>query len=88
MKLAAPLPATLMELFDMEVIRQRLHLSVPSLVFFLMGLACMVGALLTGFVYRPSTVVDWQAVQAWRIEWLLAATAAMLAGILLKRKDA
>jgi hypothetical protein len=71
----------------MEVIRQRLGLSVSSLVFFLIGLTCLVGALLTGFVYRASTVLDWQAVQLWRIEWLLAASASLLAGILVKKRD-
>jgi hypothetical protein len=29
--------------------------------------------------------LDWQAVQLWRIEWLLGATASFLAGILLKK---
>jgi hypothetical protein len=38
-------------------------------------------------VYKEDTLVDWQAVQAWRIEWLLAAMAALLAGILLKKKN-
>jgi hypothetical protein len=87
-KIASREPFSPIQLLDMEVIRQRLRLSVGSLVFFLLALACMAGALLTGFVYRPSTVLDWQAVQTWRIEWLLAATAAMLGGILLKKKDA
>ncbi len=85
---ATPQPASLAQLLDMEVIRKRLSLSVPSLVFFLMGMACMTGALLTGFVYRASTVLDWEAVQSWRIEWLLASIAAMLAGILIKKRDA
>jgi len=38
----------------------------------------------TGLVYTASTVLDWQAVQIWRIEWLLAAVVAFLGGILLK----
>jgi hypothetical protein len=37
-------------------------------------------------IYKAQTMVDWQAIQTWRIEWLLGATAALLAGILLKRK--
>ena len=76
------------QLVDMEVIRKLLGLSWGSLVFFIMGLTFMLGALLTGFVYRVSTALDWQAVQMWRIEWLLAAAAAMLAGILLKKRNA
>jgi hypothetical protein len=44
-------------------------------------------AVLTGVIYREDTLVDWQAVQVWRIEWLLAAAVALLAGILLKKKN-
>ncbi|HKD85186.1 MAG TPA: zinc ribbon domain-containing protein [Terriglobales bacterium] len=69
-------------LFDM---RQRLGLSVASLIFLLLGIGCIVAAVLIGFIYKADTLVDWQAIQLWRIEWLLAASAAMLAGILLKR---
>jgi hypothetical protein len=36
-------------------------------------------------VFTATTVLDWQAVQVWRIEWLLAAAVAFLAAILLKR---
>jgi len=63
----------------------RLGLSPVSLAFFLVGAICLVAALVTGAIYKTDTLVDWQAVQLWRIEWLLAASAAMLAGILLKR---
>ena len=49
-------------------------------------MTCMVAALLTGILYKTDTLVDWQAVQLWRIEWLLASSAALLAGILLKRR--
>ena len=69
-------------LFDL---RQRLGLSVATVVFFLLGIVCMVAAALTGLIYKADTLVDWQAIQLWRVEWLLAASAAMLAGILLKR---
>jgi hypothetical protein len=31
------------------------------------------------------TLVDWQAIQFYRAEWLLGATAAFVAGILLKK---
>jgi hypothetical protein len=33
------------------------------------------------------TLVDWQAIQFYRAEWLLAATAAFVAGILLKKNS-
>ena len=70
---------------DLALLRRRLGLSVPSLVFFLVGIGCMAVALLVGFMVKTDTLVDWQAVQLWRIEWLLGAAAAMLAGILLKK---
>jgi hypothetical protein len=56
-----------------------------SLVCFALGVCCVVGAAVLGIVYRTDTLVDWQAVQVWRIEWLLASLAAFLAGILLKK---
>jgi hypothetical protein len=64
----------------------QLGLTVSSLIFFLLGMACMVAALVTGILYKADTLVDWQAVQLWRIQWLLATSAALLAGILLKRR--
>jgi len=46
----------------------------------------MVGAISVGWVYSAQTLSDFQAIQLWRIEWLLGAAAAFLAGILLKRE--
>lgn len=60
--------------------------SMACLLFFLIGLACMIAAVLTGFIYKAQTLVEWQAVQIWRIEWLLGAAAALLAGVVLKWK--
>ncbi len=64
---------------------ERLGLSSLPLVAFLIGILCMVGAVGVGVVFSARTVLDWQAVQLWRIEWLLAAVAAFVAGCLLKR---
>ena len=50
------------------------------------GGACIVAAAVTSIVFKATNLVDWQAVQLWRIEWLLAAIAMLLAGILLKKK--
>ena len=36
----------------------------------------MVGALTVSVFFSARTVLDWQAIQLWRIEWLLAAVAA------------
>jgi hypothetical protein len=60
-------------------------LSTASLTAFLLGVGCTLAALLVGFFFSANTVLDWQAVQVWRIEWLLAAVACFVAGILLRR---
>jgi hypothetical protein len=67
--------------------RKRLGLSSACFLFFLIGIGCMLGCALTGIFYKAGTFVDWQAVQSWRIQWLLAAMAALLSGILLKSKE-
>jgi hypothetical protein len=51
----------------------------------MIGLGCILGAIAVGFVFTVQNLVDWQAVQIWRIQWLLAAAAAFIAGILLKK---
>jgi len=66
-------------------IQNRLGLSTPSLLAFILGLGCILAAITVGLVFSAQTLVDWQAVQLWRIQWLLAATAAFLASILLKK---
>ena len=64
---------------------ERLGLSTPPLIAFLLGALCMVGALAVGVFFSARTVLDWQALHLWRIEWLLAAIAAFVAGCLLKK---
>jgi len=59
-------------------------LPTGSLIAFLIGLACIVAALLVGLL-TAKTLVDWQAIQFYRVEWLLAATASFVAGILLRK---
>lgn len=51
------------------------HWRVGALVSMVIGIACLLGALLTSAVFGQQTVLDWQAVQLWRIEWLLAGIA-------------
>jgi len=65
-------------------IKNRVGLSTGSLIAFVVGLACVAGALLVGLL-TAKTYVDWQAIQFYRAEWLLGATAAFVAGILLKK---
>jgi hypothetical protein len=73
------------QLLDFHLIKDALGLSGGSLVAFTVGLVCVIAAVVTGLMYTASTVLDWQAVQVWRIEWLLAGLVAFAAGILLKR---
>jgi hypothetical protein len=65
-------------------IKSRSGLSTASLIAFILGVGCVAGALLVGLL-TAKTFVDWQAIQFYRAEWLLAATAAFVAGILLKK---
>jgi len=63
----------------------RLGLSTPSLIAFLFGALCLVGAVAVGILFTARTALDWQAIQLWRIEWLLGAIAGFVAGTLLKK---
>ncbi len=65
-------------------IKRWVGLSTASLIAFVMGVACVAGALMVGLL-TARTFVDWQAIQFYRAEWLLAATASFVAGILLKK---
>jgi hypothetical protein len=66
-------------------LKAAIGLSPVSLVAFLVGLGCIFVAIFIGVFYTAATVLDWQAVQVWRLEWLLGAVAAFIAGILLKK---
>jgi hypothetical protein len=65
-------------------IKDRVGLPTLSLIAFVVGMACVAGALLVGLL-TAKTLVDWEAIQYYRAEWLLAATASFVAGILLKK---
>jgi len=65
--------------------RRRLGLSPAALVAFLIGMFCVLASIAVGMVFVVQTTLDWQAVQLWRIEWLLGALVCFVAGILLKR---
>jgi hypothetical protein len=64
-------------------IKEWVGLPTASLIAFFVGLGCVVAALGVGFM-TARTFVDWQAIQYYRAEWLIAATASFVAGILLK----
>ncbi len=74
------------EWLDFNLIRQRTGFGTASLVLFVLGLACAAAAIAVGFIYTVATTLDWQAVQLWRIEWLLGAAVSFLAAIALKRE--
>jgi hypothetical protein len=65
-------------------IKRSVGLPTASFVAFLIGLGCVAGAIGVSLFYNASTLAEFQAIQMWRIEWLLAATASFVAGILLK----
>lgn len=65
-------------------IKAKLGLSTASLVAFLVGMGCVFGALLTG-LQSAKTLVEWQAIQFYRVEWLLGGTTSFVAGILLRK---
>ena len=67
-----------------QEIKGRLGLPTASLVAFAIGLGCVLGALFVAFL-DAKTLVDWQAIQFYRAEWLLAAIASFVVGILLKK---
>ncbi|HYX67650.1 MAG TPA: zinc ribbon domain-containing protein [Terriglobales bacterium] len=76
------------QLWDTLRIRQFLGLSTGPTIAFGAGMVCVLMALFTGVAFQATTLSDWQAVQMWRVEWLLAAGVALLAGILLKKSEA
>ncbi len=70
---------------ELSWLGERLGLTTPALVAFLVGVLCVLGALAISVFFSVRTALDWQAIQLWRIEWLLAAAAAFVAGCVLKK---
>ena len=70
---------------ELHRLKEWFGLGTASLMAFSAGAACVLAAILVGLVYSVQNLADFQAVQLWRIEWLLAALAAFAAGILLKQ---
>jgi hypothetical protein len=69
-------------------IKRWIGLPTASLIAFFLGLGCVLGALGVSLFYKATTLPEFEAIQMWRMEWLLAATAAFVAGILLKNREA
>lgn len=72
---------------EFHSIKQGLGLSTASLVAFLIGLGCALAALACSFIYSERNVLEWQAVQIYRLQWLLAAVAAFVCGLLLRKRS-
>lgn len=70
---------------ELIALGSRLGLSTPSLIAFVVGAFCLVGAIAVGVLFTARTALDWQAIQLWRIEWLLGAIAGFVAGALFKK---
>jgi hypothetical protein len=67
-------------------IKRWIGLPTAPLIALIIGLGCVAGALAVSLFYKASNLAEFQAIQMWRIEWLLGATASFVAGILLKTK--
>lgn len=72
-------------LAELSALGERLGLTTPAVAAFLLGAMCLVGALAVSVCFSARTTLDWQAIQLWRIEWLVAAVAAFVAGCLFKK---
>jgi hypothetical protein len=72
-------------LTELASIGERLGLKTPAAIAFFLGVLCVLGAFAVSVLFSSRTLLDWQAIQLWRIEWLLAACAAFVAGCLLKK---
>jgi hypothetical protein len=71
---------------EFQNIKEGLALSTASFVAFIIGVACLlIGAAVVGMIYSVQTLAEFQAVQLYRIQWLLGSVAAFVAGILLKK---
>ena len=74
-----------MQYLHFHKIKRWIGLPTAALIAFMIGLGCVAGAIGVSLLYRASNLAEFQAIQMWRIEWLVAATASFVAGILLKK---
>lgn len=73
-----------LRVLEFQSLKEWLGLPLGSLIAFFAGLGCILAAIAVGLVYSVQNLADFQAIQLWRIEWLVAAIVAFVAGILLK----
>jgi len=74
-----------LKVLEFHRVKQGLGLGVASLVAFLAGIGCLLAVLAVSVIYTAQNLADFQAIQSYRTQWLLAAVAAFVAGILLKK---
>ena len=72
--------------FEFHNLKRALGLSTASLVAFFAGVVCLVMAgFAVSMIYSVQTFNDFHALQLYRMQWLLGAIAAFVAGMLLKK---
>jgi hypothetical protein len=74
-----------LRVLEFSSIKTWFGLPLGSLCAFLVGSGFLIVALTMGFM-SVHDFTDFEAIQLWRIQWLMAACAAFLAGILLKNR--
>jgi len=74
-----------LHILEFHNVKEWLGLSLASLIAFFAGLGCLLAAIAVGAIYSVQNLADFQAIQSWRIQWLLAALVSFVAGILLKQ---
>jgi hypothetical protein len=74
-----------LHVLEFHNVKQWLGLSMASLIAFFAGLGCVLAAITVGVIYSVQNLTDFQAIQSWRMQWLLAALVSFVAGILLKQ---
>jgi hypothetical protein len=75
-------PAGFLRALSFHNVKHSFGLPLPSMIAFLLGLGCILSAMLVGVIYTVETPPAFQAVQLWRLEWLLGAAVAFVAAIL------
>jgi len=74
-----------LKVLEFQNVKDWLGFSTASLIAFFAGLGCLLAAIAVGVIYSVQNLADFQAIQSWRMQWLLAALVAFVAGILLKQ---
>ncbi|HZP18546.1 MAG TPA: hypothetical protein VFB00_11300 [Terriglobales bacterium] len=76
-------PLEFLRALEFTRVKSWFGLPIPSLCTLLIGAAFLILALAQG-LRSAQDLSDFEAIQLWRIQWLMAACAAFLVGILLK----